>query len=277
MVYGDFLEQTALLPETMCTNGFFHLPSREVIVHTHQLRVRLVEEKTAIARRAVKKMRWIPFIRAVYLCNTVALGCPKDTSDVDVFIVVKNERLWLTRLLVTLVMSMFRLRRTKKDVSDKVCLSFYVTDAALDLSKIRLFPDDIYLAYWIAHLVPLFDPKDLLKEIEQKNTWIQEYLPHVTLQKRLLPTRTIQDIFCSRVFRHAGEVLLSGRLGNYKEQIAKRLQKMKMERNTKSIQHEPDTRVIVSDEMLKFHENDRRGYYRERWMEKIEKIIELKN
>ncbi len=277
VAYQDFLEQCETVPNTAVTSGFFHLPGRESIVDTHQLRVCLIEQKTAIARRATQKMRWIPFVRAVFLCNTVALGCPKDGSDVDVFIVVKSGRLWFARLLVTIAMSLFRLRRTKKNVANKVCLSFYATETALDLSKIKLFPDDIYLVYWIAHLVPLFDPNHLLKEIEEKNQWMREFFPRFSLKKDLLKARGIQNPTCIRFCRRASEILLTGWLGNTLEQTAKRLQKMKMGKNANSLQNEPDTRVIISDEMLKFHENDRRGYYREEWKKRVKRIVELKN
>ncbi len=272
--YPAFLLQLAALDSTKIEyiDGLYCLPGRSCIVRKHQLRVRLIEEKTAIARRAIKKMRWIPFVRAVFLCNTVALGCPKDTSDVDVFIVVKDERLWLTRLLVTLTMSLFRLRRTKQSVADRVCLSFYATERALDLGKIRLYPDDIYLAYWLAHLVALFDPNNVLKIIAERNAWTREYLSHAALDKQLTEQRSVGNPALARLFRRTGERILSGGIGRGLETLAKRLQQFKMQHNTASLQNEPDTRVIISDDMLKFHENDRRGYYRERWRERCKEL-----
>ncbi len=275
ITYPSFLLQLATLRSASIgyTDGFYCLSGREEIIPNHQLRVRLIEEKTAIARRAIKKMRWIPFVRAVFLCNTVALGCPKDTSDVDVFIVVKDERLWLTRLLVTLTMSLLRLRRTKQSVADRVCLSFYATERALDLGKIRLYPDDIYLAYWLAHLVPLFDPNNVLKTIAERNAWTREYLPHAALDKQLTEQRSVGNPVLVRLFRRTGERILSGGIGRGLETLAKRLQQFKMQHNTASLQNEPDTRVIISDDMLKFHENDRRGYYREEWKKKCQLFV----
>jgi hypothetical protein len=51
------------------------------------------------------------------------------------------------------------------------------------------------------------------------------------------------------------------------------MQLAKMKMNLHSLQNEADTRVVISDEMLKFHENDRREEYRDKWLEKCNKIF----
>ena len=43
-----------------------------------------------------------------------------------------------------------------------------------------------------------------------------------------------------------------------------------MKTNVGSVQNEENTHVIVSDAMLKFHENDRRAYFRDLWKNKLE-------
>ena len=72
--------------------------------------------------------------------------------------------------------------------------------------------------------------------------------------------RTIQRFF---------EKAWGGRYGDIVETQAKRVQLFKMAFNTRTIKDQPDSRVIVSDSMLKFHENDRRTMYREKWKEAL--------
>jgi hypothetical protein len=198
---------------------------------------------------------------------------------VDVFIIVKQGRLWVTRLLVTLVLSLFRLRRHREDVANKICLSFYLTDQSLDLSRIALFPDDVYLMYWLDELIPLYDPKDMYARVRQENAWVKKFVPDALQSHDVLHRWKVKDTWLVHIVRGIWSLFLLSVWGDAVERLAKKMQQWKMNKNTKSVQHAPDTRVVVSDEMLKFHENDRRAYYRDEWKKKLKNygIEELKN
>ena len=55
-------------------------------------------------------------------------------------------------------------------------------------------------------------------------------------------------------FKNIQGVLFYGRVGDWLEKIAKKMQLKKMAKNTESLAKENDSRVIISDTMLKFHE-----------------------
>jgi hypothetical protein len=233
------------------------------------IRIPHIEHKQQIAITAAKKLRYVPFVRAVFVCNNLALGTVHADSDVDVCIVTRSGRIWIARLLATVLLRLMRIARTRYTSVDKVCLSFYVTDSALDMSGITLGTPDIYLMYWVRSLVPLYDPYNHYSELQKKNTWITPYIRMIQ-QKKLssrirvdLPTGLFAYIprICEQLWR--------GRLGDIIELQAKELQKTKMKFRFESIRDEPDSRVIVSDDMLKFHENDRRVQYREAWEERV--------
>jgi hypothetical protein len=247
--------------------GFFMLSSGHSSVQTREQRNRLVEKKMAIVRRAVKKLRWIPFLRAVFVCNQLQITA-KPSSDIDVFIVVKQERLWITRLLATLLLSAFGLRRRKDCVKDHVCLSFYCTDDALDLSAIAATEPDIYLIYWLCLLIPLYDSEDVFSTIKNENQWVNEHVSARAWHGARHPRRLVQDSFVSRAVKRMFEIAWRGAYGDFIEAQAKALQKKKMVRNMSSVQHETTTNVIISDSMLKFHENDRRAFFFTQWKER---------
>ena len=80
-----------------------------------------------------------------------------------------------------------------------------------------------------------------------------------------------------KFFKKILEKVWGAKYGDLIEAQAKGAQLAKMKMNYNSAQNIPDTRVIVSDSMLKFHENDRREEYREKWLEKCREISNSPN
>lgn len=262
--YTDFLQQFEHLEHIEHKDWFYFLPGREEIVAKRQLKVKLIEQKMKIARRGIKKLAKVPFVRAVFVCNTVAMGFADEDSDIDVFIIVKKGRIWLARFLATLALSLFGLRRTKTKIKNRICLSFYLSDDSLNLEKIAV-KDDIYLIYWIDNLIPVYDPHNLHQSILQANRWVRKYLPNG------LRTYLGVGAYCNTLIRKLFEKMWGGSYGDLIEKQAKGIQQAKMKINSRSAQNASDTRVVVSDSMLKFHETDRREEYKKMWVEKYEK------
>lgn len=271
--YTDFLNEleriTSLPGAVERSRGFYFLPGREKNVDIRQLKVKLVEEKMKIAKRGIKKLAKIPFVRAVFVCNTTAMGVPDEDSDIDVLVIVRKGRIWLVRFLAILILSLFGLRRTKTKIKNRICLSFYVADDSLNLEKIAI-KDDVYLIYWIDSLIPVYDPDNLHQGVLKANQWVKKYSPNgFTLsnncilsygQNRFPPKAGFDGVkkFLERMW--------VGSYGDLIEKQAKGIQQAKMKMNYTSVQNQQDTRVVVSDEMLKFHETDRREEYREKWL-----------
>lgn len=243
--------------------GYFALENIEAARERRRGAHWLVAHKLKRARRALGFAAWVPFMRAVFICNTVAFGWPRTHSDIDVFVVVRRERLWLTRFFLTVAIQFSGYRRHGKHVADRVCLSFYITDNVLDLSPVRRGDDDVLLTYWSLFLHPLYDPEHLATTVRQANTWAVQRVPRAPLDTIVHPSAPRFRV--SLVFKKFLEKLLAGRTGSVLNNWFGAIQKRKMQSNTDSVQNFPDSRVVVSDTMLKFHENDRRDLYREQW------------
>ena len=169
ITFDNFVKNLVFLlseKEIETKHNFYFLPGRESDYYNRQNSVKFVEQKMKIAHLAIKKIRSIPFVRAVFLCNTVAGSTVTADSDIDVFIIVGKNRIFLTRFLVTFILSIFGLRRHGEKVKDRICLSFYTTEDNLGLSKIALDRPDIYLLYWLDQLVPFYDEDAWLKKIQ---------------------------------------------------------------------------------------------------------------
>lgn len=251
LLFFDLLDLPISTP-----SGLVHLPGREETIVRWQSSVRHIDRKLRIARRACRILRWVPFVEAVFACNTVALGNADDDSDIDVLVVVRDQRLWLTRLLVTVALSLAKLRRHGKKIRDRVCLSFYLTPGAFNLSPIAVEPPDIYLAFWLQTLIPLFDPTNALEKIRAANAWAKTLAPGNARYVAAPRIRT-DHTRATRLWRHFWEKSWNGTYGDLLEQQAKNLQARRLKPHGKA--------VIVNDAMMKFHETDRREAYRAAW------------
>lgn len=251
-------------------DGYYALADISERIALRQRKIWLFEERKKIVQRAAKKIRWLPFVQSVFICNQLQVTV-KDDSDIDVFVVVKAGRLWIARLLVTLLLSAFNVRRHTDRVDKHVCLSFFVTDEALDLSPIAK-QEDIYLAYWIALLLPVYDPYGLYAVIRKKNYRLLKNISNYLLHQFDHPQLMVQDHRVSGLVKGIGQKILGGRFGGLVEKNVKRIQKAKMIRNAQSKMEDRTTDVIISDVMLKFHENDRREYFRDEWKKRCSRM-----
>ncbi|PJC39289.1 hypothetical protein CO044_00590 [Candidatus Peregrinibacteria bacterium CG_4_9_14_0_2_um_filter_38_9] len=223
-----------------------------------------IENKLWIrARKYIKILQIVPFVRMVSVCNNLAFGLADEKSDIDLFIVARTGRLFIVRTFVTLIFNFFGVRRHGEKIHQRFCLSFFVDDSALDLSKMAI-DNDIYLAYWIKSQVPFINDGvslDLLK----KNEWVKKYFENeddfFIRANEILPVSR-WHIF----FRFVFEFLSSGYFGEMIEWFLKKWQMKRALRKAKKVSDASG--IVVSEHVLKFHNIDRRKSFRDLWGEK---------
>ncbi|MBT3817405.1 MAG: hypothetical protein HOE80_00325 [Candidatus Magasanikbacteria bacterium] len=266
--YIDFFNALEKLEDAriISTGGYYMLKGREGIIAVREKRQWFIKKKMHIAKKAARLYRFIPFVRAMFVCNQLPVGVEED-SDIDVFIVVKNGRIWITRFLVTIITAFRGIRRSNRNVENRICLSFYGVDTALNFSGICIEESpDIYLAYWLQTLLPIYDSGNVYREVQLANNWTDEYV-RMQYEYKLNTMWGVSDKWYTRMVKRFFEIAWNGGYGNMVNDMAKQVQQQKMKKNKTSLQHAPDSRVIISDDMLKFHENDRRHLFLSRWQE----------
>ena len=260
-------------PKIEAKNGFFFLSGRKKIVEDGSQRQIWNDKKIVRARWAAKILSAAPFIKLIAVCNTLSFGAASPQSDVDFFIVAQSGRLWMARFCSVLILSLFGLRRHGKKVANRICLSFFLADDNLNLESVALKnPSDIYLVYWIAKLVPLVNRNQTLEKFWQANSWTKQYLPNFQFENQLPDNHQIKVYPVLETWRQFCEYITNGFLGDLKENFLRFIQLRKMSKNLKSRQFEGGTAVVINDKMLKFHEEDRREYYKNKWLEKIKEL-----
>lgn len=104
----------------------------------------------------VRCIRWIPGLRMVAVSNSLSMYATHPDSDIDLFIVTAPRRLWLVRTLVLLTAEVLRVRTKPGNETGKFCFPFFMTDRNLSLKAVAI-ENDLYLAYWILTLKPIYN------------------------------------------------------------------------------------------------------------------------
>ena len=255
-------------------NGFYFLKGREKLVRKRQEHYSIAQSKWKIAQKAAKYLQLVPFIKMIAVCNTLAYDNTTEKSDIDFFIVVKSDRIWTARFLAILIIYLLGLRPTSKRIKDKICLSFYTTDKLLNLERIALKPYDIYLAYWINQIIPLVNRENTYARFIQSNVvWTKKYF-HLPLgTAKYLLQRETPDRGLFSLIRVTKEKILGTRIANILEKGLRKIQLIFMSKTKKNLAKKLGTEVIISNEMLKFHESDRREKFRRRFEEKYKQYL----
>lgn len=232
-------------------HGRIVFQGRESLIEAHELREALFPRKIRRARRIARFLARLDGVRFVALCNTTALAHARDEGDLDFFVITRTGSLMQARGWATL-RYMFARPGAARSERDAVCLSYFIDDSALDLA-LHMLPDgDPYFQHWFLSLLPLYDD-GILSDFWNANSAIRTAHPHAR------PWIIAEDLRVNRPrLRIPTPVFLESLAGKLQERvISGRLKDMRNK----------DTRVIMNEHVLKFHADDGRQTYKDRYAE----------
>lgn len=244
------------------TEVFFHLPGRGELISERKRRYNYTDKKFKRAIMFAKFFRFLPSVELIALGNLIGAHNLRAGGDIDLLIVAKPGTIWVTRFLTVGLVKLFGLRPTKENAKDTLCLSFYATSDALNFENIAEVKY-LYFFYWLAFLTPIFDRGVLYSKLMHENRWITERLPNFFPQ---IPhhSRTVKPRKCYLLnWLLAPLYLLEGQL--------RRLQMKILPKELQELANK-DTRVVVTEQMLKFHSNDRRQEFQEKYRQRLSEL-----
>ena len=205
--------------------------------------------------RLNKTFQSIPFIEQIYLCNSITFNALDKNSDIDLFIITKPRRIRSVKFWSMILFTLKWAKRIWKRSRKRICLSFFITSDSQNLYPISLPSLDIYLAYRIAHLVLIYQPnKEVNNSFFENNKWVKWILPNY--QERQTISLWIDPFSWNTKFKNIVETLWNWFLWNIFETSVKYIQKAII-RIKIILKPEQNKDVIVSDSMLKFHQDIR--------------------
>ncbi len=123
------------------------------------------------ATKYIKLIKWIPWLKMIWIWNSISMNYSNKDSDIDLFIITSKNRLWIVRFIITIIFSILQIRKTDKKHAWKLCLSFFCNDRWLNFEKISI-KNDIYLYFWIIYLKPILDYNNTYNNfIKENSSW----------------------------------------------------------------------------------------------------------
>lgn len=160
------------------TGSIYYLPGREEFAKAAiQERYRISLQRLRKAQRFLRGLRHVPYVRAAAISGSLALLNSKPASDIDLFIIVKKNRIWLARVLVSGYFQILGQRRHGRFISDRFCLNHFVTEE-LAVSRDK----DLFTAVSYASMLPAFGAA-VVSRFWQKNPWLRDFLHAPVLEE----------------------------------------------------------------------------------------------
>lgn len=198
----------------------------------------------------IKFIKWIPGLQMIAIWNSVALNSANQNSDIDLFIVSKPNRLWIVRIFTTIIFQILFVRKNKNKHKWRFCLSFFCTTKVLNFETIAI-ENDIYLYFWMVYLKPILDydnTYDLF--INENKNWC-DFNSYINIIKE----NRKHIIYKKNTSKYNYKLI------NLIEALLKYIFLPKTKKSFKKLW--PSFWIIISDDMLKFHNDDKRKIIRD--------------
>lgn len=148
--------------------GFYFLHGRQFLVGQRLTRNKISESKYKIILKAVKFLKFIPYIRMIAVSGRVAMKNAKKKSDLDLLIVFEKDHIFTGRFLSFMLLSVLGIRRKGNKIKNRICSNHFLsTDFSVSIK-------DLFSSHEYAFALPAFGFKYYQKFLE-KNNWIKEY------------------------------------------------------------------------------------------------------
>lgn len=189
-------------------------------------------------------IKWIPWIQFIWIGNSTSMFVSNKESDIDLFIITAEKRMWFVRILSTFIFQILWVRKTWKYHEKRFCLSFFATTKEMNFQNFAL-ENDIYLYFWIIYLKPILDFDNTYTNFLKSQSWcdIQNFENIITENKNFIK-------YSWKSFWNNSKIL---------DIINTILEKIFLPKTLKSyLKLNKPYGIIISENMLKFHDNDRR-------------------
>lgn len=218
-------------------NGFYWLTSGSNSSRQYDDRIltaKISAQKIKKVKGVSRLLKLIPFVKSIAISGSVSMDGAKPESDIDVFIISRKNRIWLSRLATVFLTQIIGQRRHKEIVQDKICLNIYVADEQSEYPVKNLANSQM-----IAKSLPIFNKNIFVSFICANKNWLGECLENFD-----------KNFLTNYRYRANGNLEKSYAIIDFLENLIGKILSARIIRNT------PDAKppfLLISNSALLFH------------------------
>lgn len=253
-------------------NSLYFLAGEEKILAERTKRVQSSCDRYQRVQTIIKKLSWLPFLKMVAITSSLSFDNTVPDSDIDLLIITKKNRLWLTRFLLVPFLDMWGVNKSFKQKKNKFCLGFWLDESGLNLQTILDHKNDLYAYYWLIRLRPIVG-NNIHGTIQKENIWINKYLPNWKNDDHEKVFDNYQISLSNNLLKNFLEKFFNGWVGNGLEKLAKKIQIWRLWRVADNCQKKKW--VIAKDSILKLPPKDILEYqkiYTKKWLQVVKRL-----
>lgn len=131
-------------------NSLFFLADKELNADKRLKNIKNTLYKWKKVKKQTGLLMYIPYIKTISVTGSIALNNSKKTSDIDILITSKNNRIWIVRFLSTTIAFILKKRRSAKYNTDLLCMNQFITEDSkmLGPSNIDAIIKNIKIDIW---------------------------------------------------------------------------------------------------------------------------------
>jgi len=188
--------------------GYWHLSGRRGLVSDYLKRRNYTRKFWKENLIFVKLLRTVPFIKMIAVGGSVVRGTTGELSDIDLYVVTKNHRLYLVQAFISFLNR--KIKAARKLEKDLLPVAFIFSERHMKFLKPKssLASELLNLRWLYGSLSPV--------EILDHNKWIADYFPNgyrKEIYQQDYPLFDIEKSFSARFL----ERIFSGKIGDYLE------------------------------------------------------------
>ena len=230
------------------SQGYYYFVDRQQLVAIRQYREDWSKAKIKRAKKIAKFLSFIPWIKLIGITGALAMKNADKKDDIDLFFITSKDRVWLSRGVIVLILRVSGLYRRPNKKTDMICPNMFVAE-----DRLKMGPEDLFIAHEIVQMKPIFDRGGVYQKFLKENRWVKKFLPNAILNDTQNMTRNPQKIFN---FQFS--------IFNLAEALARRFQLWYMSKKR--------TTEVVSENLIKFHPQDVRGWVLKEYQERLQKL-----